>query len=57
MAGSIERNTRGRTYAFWIVRRHGADTNPVINAFCRWLRKEAARTDIQAAAIVAIQGD
>lgn len=28
-------------YAFWIVRRHGADTNPAIEAFCRWLRKEA----------------
>jgi LysR family glycine cleavage system transcriptional activator len=45
------------TYAFWIVRRHGADTNPAIDAFCRWLRKEAAGTDIQAAAIVAIPGD
>jgi len=29
-------------YAFWIVRRHGADTNPAIDAFCRWLRKEAS---------------
>ena len=29
-------------YAFWIVRRHGAGTNPAIEAFCRWLRKEAA---------------
>jgi LysR family transcriptional regulator, glycine cleavage system transcriptional activator len=29
-------------YAFWIVRRHGAETNPAIDAFCRWLRKEAS---------------
>lgn len=29
-------------YAFWIVRRHGAETNPAIEAFCRWLRKEAS---------------
>jgi LysR family glycine cleavage system transcriptional activator len=29
-------------YAFWIVRRQGADTNPAIDAFCRWLRKEAS---------------
>ena len=28
-------------YAFWIVRRHRADTNPASDAFCRWLRKEA----------------
>jgi LysR family glycine cleavage system transcriptional activator len=36
-------------YAFWIVRRHGTDTQPAIEAFCRWLRAEAAgaqaRTD------------
>lgn len=30
------------TYAFWIVRRHRVDTNPAIEAFCRWLRKEAS---------------
>jgi len=29
-------------YAFWIVRRHGVDTHPAIDAFCRWLRKEAS---------------
>src|SRR3546814_11241409 len=29
-------------YAFWIVRRHGAGHNPAIDAFCRWLRKEAS---------------
>lgn len=29
-------------YAFWIVRRHGADTNAAIDAFCEWLRKEAS---------------
>jgi LysR family glycine cleavage system transcriptional activator len=29
-------------YAFWIVRREDADTNPAIDAFCRWLRSEAA---------------
>lgn len=29
-------------YAFWIVHRHGADDNPAIDAFCRWLRKEAS---------------
>jgi LysR family glycine cleavage system transcriptional activator len=29
-------------YAFWIVRRDDTDTNPAIEAFCRWLRKEAA---------------
>lgn len=29
-------------YAFWIVRRRGADHNPAIDAFCRWLRKEAS---------------
>jgi LysR family glycine cleavage system transcriptional activator len=31
-------------YAFWIVRRHGADTHPAIDAFCRWLREEASGT-------------
>jgi len=30
------------TYAFWIIRRHGADNDPTIDAFCRWLRKEAS---------------
>ncbi|MEL1262976.1 transcriptional regulator GcvA [Pseudoxanthomonas putridarboris] len=29
-------------YAFWIVRRHGADNSPAVDAFCRWLRKEAS---------------
>lgn len=29
-------------YAFWIVHRQGAETNPAIEAFCRWLRKEAS---------------
>lgn len=29
-------------YAFWLVRRRDADTHPAIEAFCRWLRKEAA---------------
>jgi LysR family transcriptional regulator, glycine cleavage system transcriptional activator len=29
-------------YAFWIVRRQGIDSNPAIDAFCRWLRKEAS---------------
>lgn len=29
-------------YAFWIVRRHGAETNPAIDAFCQWLRKEVS---------------
>lgn len=29
-------------YAFWIVRRRGADTHPAIETFCRWLRKEAS---------------
>lgn len=32
-------------YAFWIVRRHGAETNPAIEAFCRWLRKEASGSE------------
>lgn len=32
-------------YAFWIVRRQGADTNPAIDAFCRWLRKEVSAGD------------
>ncbi|MCD9029163.1 transcriptional regulator GcvA [Luteimonas sp. BDR2-5] len=34
--------TLDNAYAFWIVRRHGADANPAVDAFCRWLRKEAA---------------
>ncbi len=29
-------------YAFWIVRRHGTDTRPAIDAFCRWLRREVS---------------
>jgi len=29
-------------YSFWIVRGHGADNNPTIDAFCRWLRQEAS---------------
>lgn len=29
-------------YAFWIVRRSGADIAPAVDAFCRWLRKEAS---------------
>ena len=31
----------GNAYAFWIVRRHEAATTPAVDAFCRWLRKEA----------------
>ena len=34
-------------YAFWIIRRHGAETNPAIDAFCEWLRKEAEPLDTQ----------
>jgi LysR family glycine cleavage system transcriptional activator len=30
-------------YAFWIVRRQGAETRPAVEAFCRWLRNEASR--------------
>lgn len=30
------------SYAFWIVRRRGTGHNPAIDAFCRWLRKEAS---------------
>lgn len=29
-------------YTFWIVRRRGADANAAVDAFCRWLLKEAA---------------
>ncbi len=29
-------------YSFWIVRPHGAETNPAIDAFCRWLRMETS---------------
>lgn len=36
------KHSLSNAYAFWIVRRHGADTNPAIDAFCRWLRKEAS---------------
>ncbi|GAB3092663.1 transcriptional regulator GcvA [Lysobacter terrae] len=35
-------HTLDNAYAFWIVRRHRADTNPATAAFCRWLRKEAS---------------
>lgn len=28
-------------YAFWIVRRLGSENQPAVEAFCRWLRKEA----------------
>lgn len=34
-------------YAFWIVRRHGADAQPAIDAFCRWLRQEVLSTQIR----------
>lgn len=37
-------------YAFWIVRRQGGDTNPAIDAFCRWLRQEASGHDDRPAA-------
>lgn len=30
-------------YAFWIVRRQGAESRPAVEAFCRWLRSEASR--------------
>jgi LysR family glycine cleavage system transcriptional activator len=30
------------TYAFWIVRRQRAETDPATEAFCRWLRTEAS---------------
>ncbi|KRA17629.1 hypothetical protein ASD69_13210 [Lysobacter sp. Root604] len=29
-------------YAFWIVRRAGAERHPSVDAFCSWLRKEAS---------------
>ncbi len=29
-------------YAFWIVRRLGSESQPAVEEFCRWLRKEAA---------------
>ena len=29
-------------YAFWIVHRLGAESNPAVAAFCRWLRDEAS---------------
>ncbi|KRF00541.1 hypothetical protein ASG87_12660 [Frateuria sp. Soil773] len=32
-------------YAFWIVRRRGAG-NPAVDAFCRWLRKEASAEQV-----------
>jgi len=33
-------------YAFWIVRRQSAGTAPAIDAFCRWLRKEASASAV-----------
>ncbi|MGO4260534.1 transcriptional regulator GcvA [Lysobacter sp. TAB13] len=37
-------------YAFWIVRPlDGGDGNPAVEAFCRWLREEAAGADSQTA--------
>ena len=33
--------TLPNAYAFWIVRQRGTDKHPAIDAFCRWLRKEA----------------
>ena len=35
-------HSMANAYAFWMVRRHGAETNPAIDAFCRWLRTEAS---------------
>jgi LysR family transcriptional regulator, glycine cleavage system transcriptional activator len=32
-------------YAFWIVRRHDVHIAPAVNAFCKWLRNEAATGD------------
>lgn len=32
-------------YAFWLLRRADADPNPAIDAFCQWLRTEAAPSD------------
>lgn len=29
-------------YAFWMILRQGTDTRPPVDAFCRWLRKEAS---------------
>jgi LysR family glycine cleavage system transcriptional activator len=34
-------HSHANAYAFWIVHRQGAETNPAIDAFCKWLRKEA----------------
>jgi len=31
------------SYAFWIVRQHNAFGHPAIDAFCEWLRMEAAK--------------
>ncbi|KRA82109.1 hypothetical protein ASD78_02265 [Lysobacter sp. Root667] len=36
-------------YAFWIVRRHDAQAYPAVEAFCQWLRKEAAEQDAHGA--------
>ncbi|WP_414717349.1 LysR substrate-binding domain-containing protein [Steroidobacter cummioxidans] len=33
-------------YAFWIVRRSDAGTNPAVDAFCRWLLKEASTSHL-----------
>lgn len=35
-------HSTANAYAFWLVRRRGADDAPAIAAFCQWLRKEAA---------------
>jgi len=34
-------HSMANAYAFWIVRRQGADTHPAVDAFCRWLQQEA----------------
>jgi LysR family glycine cleavage system transcriptional activator len=36
------KHTIPNAYAFWIVRRPDGESHPAIEAFCRWLRKEAA---------------
>ncbi|MGO1001875.1 transcriptional regulator GcvA [Lysobacter sp. CA196] len=33
-------------YAFWIVRRQGADTAPAVDAFCRWLWTEVSASAV-----------
>jgi LysR family glycine cleavage system transcriptional activator len=42
-------HAQANAYAFWMVRRHGSDAHPAIDAFCRWLRAEAA-TDMRSLA-------